>query len=216
MARKRKNDNGDNTTQENTVTTGLNLSALANSVEVAEALPARGSGGTDRFPDNPFVGLLRDSKNASKDRGRQVPVPAANVKEVTAAIRDAVDKLIDEQIGARIVYRFTAENGETVTTAKIADVPTEGDAQVLVMFEGKERKRYLSDEEKAEALRVGFARTDDPTKPDSAAYLRWVAAGRPMEGDDEEDDNGDDEEYDNGDNGPDGDVLSEGTEPQDY
>lgn len=190
MARTRKNKDTDSTSQNgDTMTTtapALDLSALI--VDDVEEMPTRaatGSGRTDRFPDNPFVDMLRQSHAAGDGKGgRGLTVSAALVKDTTAAIRNAADKLADESIGARIVYRWVSgqdDDGADVltTTAKLADVPVDG-CDVRVMFEGKTRKRYLSDEEKADALAYGFVKADDASKPDSAAYLAWVVAGRPM------------------------------------
>lgn len=183
MARTRKSSKSGDTTEENGTmsATAFDLSAL--SVDFEDEMPARGSTGSgrhDRFPDNPFVDILRDSKHApAGKRTRGVTVPALNVAETTAAIRNAVDKLAGEGIGTRIAYRWQDENGETQNSPLIKGAPTEGDTPVRVLFEGKTRKRYLSEDEKAEAGHYKFVKADG--KLDSAAYLRWVAAERPMQ-----------------------------------
>lgn len=190
MARTRKTKDTDSTSQNgDTMTTTaptIDLSTLV--VDEIDAMPSRGSsdgsGKSDRFPDNPFVDMLRQSHAAGDGKsGRAVTVPAAHVKDTTAAVRNAADKLADESIGARIVYRWVSGQDEdgadlVTTTAKLADVPVDG-CDVRVMFEGKTRKRYLSDDEKADAKAYGFLK-EGTDKIDSAAYLAWVNAGRPM------------------------------------
>lgn len=126
-----------------------------------------------RFDNNPFVDRVRDSFNAKK--GRQVTVPGYHVKDVSFALRDAAEKLATESIGVRVVYSF----GDTVT-AKLKDVPVDTDTPVTVMYEGQERKRYLSADEKREAELMGFGGSNGE-KVRTSDFLKWVAAGRPME-----------------------------------
>lgn len=178
--RKSKVTTPTSTEGDNTVSTAtFDLNAL--DVSTVETLPARGSNGSgrnDRFPDNPFVQRLRDSFAApAGEGGRCVTVPVEHVTEVVAAIRNAADKLTEEEIGARIVFSFERE-GDTVHTAKVSDLP-KSDAVIAILFEGKTRKRYLSPDEKAEAIRVGLVK-EGTDKPDSAAYLLWVSQDRPM------------------------------------
>lgn len=198
MARTRK---AKNSTEGDTVSAAFDLSALA--VDEIDEMPARsssGSGPTDRFPDNPFVQKLRSShESAEGERGRALNVPAVHVKNVTAAIRNAADKLAGEGIGTRIVYRWVSHQDADgidvlVTTAKFSEVPTGPNCSVRIMFEGKDRKRYLTPDEKVDAARFGFYREGSTEKIDSAAYLTWVEAGRPMQSDD----------------------VSDGSDPQDY
>jgi hypothetical protein len=198
----------------------LDLAALAASVVVTK--PRTGGG---RFANNPYIKLIRDSYELVK-AGRNGwignTVQGYHVRDFNGALRHAGNALTDENIGVRIRFEYTNNEGEVTETGAVRDVP-EDDRAVLVKFTGTRRRIYLDEEQTRDAIAQGYIlkkANGDPLldkdgnpKADGAAYL--AATQPPAEngnGEDEYDE--DEDEYDEDDE--DEDEDDENADASDY
>lgn len=133
-----------------------------------------------KWDNNPLVEPLRSTMGS--ETGKAVTVPAYHAREVAGGLRDAAEKITAEgtPTGVRLLFRFTDDNGDEVQTSALGSVPND-DRSVTVLYTAKARRRTLSDEQKDEARREGFV--NDKGVVQGRAYLEWVEAGRPREGD---------------------------------
>lgn len=133
-----------------------------------------------KWDNNPLVEPLRST--IGSENGKAVTVPGYHAREVAGGLRDAADKITAEGIptGVRLLFRFVNDNGEEVQTSALGSVPTD-DRSVTILYTAKPRRRTLTDEQKDEARREGFV--NDKGVVQGYAYLQWVEAGRPREGD---------------------------------
>lgn len=129
-----------------------------------------------KWDDNPFIEPLRQTMGEGS-KGKAVKVPARHAREVAGGIRDAAEKITaaGEPTGVRVV--FVLPDGSQ--TSKAADVPADSDEPVQVLYRSRERRRTLTDGEKAEAIREGFV--NDKGRPVARDFYAWVDAGRPRE-----------------------------------
>ena len=140
---------------------------------------------------NPFTNILRESylqDDAGENGVKAVEVPGFQVRALERRLRAAAEQLANEDIGIRIRYAYTDDEGMEIEITRVRDVP-EDDRPVLVKFLGRPRKIYLSDEQKAEALEHNFVIGEgESQKIDTSKYLAWVREAE------EGDENGEDEE----------------------
>lgn len=156
----------------------LNLAELAH--EEAELPAAKRVVASRKWDNNPLVEPLRSTLGS--ETGKAVTVPAYHAREVAAGLRDAADKITAEGVptGVRLIFRFADDSGEVVQTSALGNVPTD-DRSVTILYTAKPRRRTLTDEQKDEARREGFVNNRGVVQ--GRAYLQWVEAGRPREGD---------------------------------
>lgn len=163
----------------------LDFEALAGSVQESKMVR------TVKYVYNPFTNLVRESylqDDAGENGVKAVEVPGYQVRALERRLRAAAEQLANEDIGIRIRYAYTDDEGVAQEISRVRDVPEDG-RPVLVKFLGRPRKIYLSDDQKTEATAHGFVIGEgDSQKIDTARYLAWV---REAEEDDEE--NGDEE-----------------------
>ena len=140
-----------------------------------------------KWDNNPLVEKLRSTMGT--EHGKGVTVPAFHAREVAGGLRDAAEKITAEgtPTGVRLIFRYVDDNGQEVQTSALGSVPND-DRAVTVLYTAKARRRTLDDEQKDEARREGFV--NDKNVVNGRAYLEWVEAGRPREGDDEQYDQG--------------------------
>lgn len=146
---------------------------------------------TVKLAYNPFTNILRESylqDDAGENGVKAVDVAGFQVRALERRLRAAAEQLANEDIGIRIRYMFTDDEGVVQEISRVRDVP-EDDRAVTVKWLGRPRKIYLSDEQKAEALEHGFVIGEgDSQKVDTSRYLAWV-----REAEEDDDENGDDE-----------------------
>lgn len=163
----------------------LDFEALAATVQESKMVR------TAKLAYNPFTALVRESylqDDAGENGVKAVEVPGFQVRSLERRLRAAAEQLANSDIGIRIRYAYTDDEGVAQEITRVRDVP-EDDRPVLVKFLGRPRKVYLSDEQKAEALEHGFVLGDgEGRKIDTSRYLAWVREAE------EDDENGDDEE----------------------
>ncbi len=200
----------------------LDLTALAASVVVTK--PRTGGG---RFANNPYVKVVRDSYALTKaNRNGWVgnTIQGYHVRDFNSALRHAGNVLAEENIGVRIRFEYTNDEGAIVETGAVRDVP-EDDRTVLVKFTGTRRRIYLDEDQVKDAIARGYVvrnkddeiQTDKEGNPriDTAAYL--AATQPPAEngnGEDEYDE--DEDEYDEDDEDEDEDEDDENADASDY
>jgi hypothetical protein len=162
----------------------LDFEALAGTVIESKMIRA------PKLVYNPFTNIVRESylqDDAGENGVKAVEVPGFQVRALDRRLRAAAEQLANEDIGIRIRFAFTDDEGIEVETARVREVP-EDDRPVLVKFLGRPRKTYLTDEQKAEALAHGFVIGEgEKQKVDTSRYLAWVREAE------EDDENGDDE-----------------------
>jgi hypothetical protein len=133
----------------------LDLAALAESVE-----PTTVRTGRNRFGgiNNPYIPIVRETfEEDTKETGsgwRKNRLPASQVREFAAAIRNATTFLADENIGLRIKYEFRTDedgeyNGRVIEIGDLSKVPTD-DRPVDVKYTGRTKKQYGANDEEAE------------------------------------------------------------------
>lgn len=103
--------------------------SFLHSIERMNGVPAVITSHVDRFADNPFIALIRQSHGSG--RPLAVTVPSFHVDEVTDALLNAERKLAGDSIRVHIHYTF-----DGFTTADLTDIPNDEDAPVRVTFEG--------------------------------------------------------------------------------
>ena len=164
----------------------IDFEALAGTVQESKMVRAV------KLAYNPFTSILRESylqDDAGENGVKAVEVPGFQVRALERRLRAAAEQLANEDIGIRIRYAYTDDEGVAQEITKVRDVP-EDNRPVAVKFLGRPRKIYLSDEQKAEALEHGFVIGEaDSQKIDTSRYLAWVREA--VEEDDDE--NGDEE-----------------------
>jgi hypothetical protein len=162
----------------------LDFEALASSVVESKMVRA------PKIVYNPFTNILRESylqDDAGENGVKAIEVPGFQVRTLERRLRAAAEQLANEDIGIRIRYAYTNDEGIAEEIARVREVP-EDDRPVLVKFLGRPRKIYLTDEQKAEALEHGFVIGEgENQKVDTSRYLAWVREAE------EDDENGDDE-----------------------
>lgn len=158
----------------------LDLDALSH--DDAELPTAKRVVENRKWDNNPLVDKLRSTIGA--DKGKSVTVPAFHAREVAGGLRDAAEKITAEgtPTGVRLIFRFTGDDGADVSTSTIGSVPND-DRAVTILYAAKARRRTLDDGQKDEARREGFV--NDAGVVQGRAYLEWVEAGRPREGDEQ-------------------------------
>lgn len=188
----------------------VDLFALASGVTEDKLTTA----GSSKWKDNPFVGILRESymlNDAGENGVKSTPeVMASQVKGyVLPALRNAGEQLANEDIGIRIKFVYTDNNGdpqEHGNLDRFVKDTGEDNRPVRVKFLGRPKKIYLTDEQKTEAIEHGFVlrgKDDAPLtdaegayKVDTARYLQWVSEA---EANDDDDADADDDATDDAD-----------------
>lgn len=135
-----------------------------------------------RWDNNPFVEHMRGL--VGTDNGKMVRVPGYHVKDVASGVRDAAEKLTAEGVstGARLVFEWTNDDGETVRRAAVQEVPQD-ERIVTVMYAARERRRSLTDDDREDAASYGDVFKTPAGKINGRKFLEWVAAGRPTDED---------------------------------
>lgn len=116
--------------------------------------------GRNRFggKDNPYIPIVRETfEEDTKETGsgwRENTVPAFQVREFAAALRNAAQFLTDEGIGIRIKYEFRTDEdskfkGEVAEIGDLKEVPDD-DRPVAVKYTGRTKKQYGTNDETPE------------------------------------------------------------------
>lgn len=155
------------------------------------------SPGSKRWAGNPFVEILRESylqDNAGENGVKSTPeVMASQVKgQVLPALRNAAEQLANDDIGIRIKFYYSNDEGVTVETGNLAQFVKdthEDERPVRVKFLGRPKKIYLTDDQKTEAIEHGFTLGEgDKMRVDTARYLQWVSEAQEDDDDSDETD----------------------------
>lgn len=127
-------------------------------VHVEADAPPRTRSSASRWDVNPFLDFVASTfldEAHPNAKGREVTLPANQVRALAGGLRDAADKLTDSgdlgsPVGLRLWFRFTGDDSKTVRTATITDVPTDkADTRpVTVGYQAKPRKRTAADAER--------------------------------------------------------------------
>jgi hypothetical protein len=135
-----------------------------------------------KWDQNPFVETLRALVAEGSRKGKAVTVPAHQAREVAGGVRDAAEKLTAQgtPTGVRLIYRYTNDEGTDVQTTALATLPDD-ERPVMVMYAARDRRRTLTDEQRAEASQYADAFLGNDGKINGRRYLEWKDAGSPTD-----------------------------------